>query len=122
VNHWLTNPHATLRPCRRRLLESECLGKRLLRCLLAALTRGGFQQDPPGYWEKCVWPAYLSAHAPLFVDGDVETGAIDPQQGIELFETQEMTMDDMVNRVCERIYAEVQNKSTAAAEPEANGH
>ncbi|KWU46008.1 P-loop containing nucleoside triphosphate hydrolase protein, partial [Rhodotorula sp. JG-1b] len=37
-------------------------------------------QDPPGYWEKCVWPAYLSAHAPLFVDGDVEKGAIDPQQ------------------------------------------
>lgn len=69
-----------------------------------------------------MWPAYLSAHSPLFVDGDVETGAIDPQQRIELFETQEMTMDDMVNRVCERIYAEVQKKAASAAEPQANGH
>ena len=82
-------------------------------------SRSWLSQDPPGYWEKCVWPAYLSAHAPLFVDGDVEKGAIDPQQAIELFETQEMSMDAMVNRVCERIYAEVQNKS--AGRP-ANGH
>ncbi|GAA5986122.1 hypothetical protein JCM10908_006418 [Rhodotorula pacifica] len=81
---------------------------------------GGFWQDPPGYWEKCVWPAYLSAHAPLFLNGDVEAGALDPQQGIELFETRELSMDDMVNRACERIYARVQELAGVAAV--SNGH
>lgn len=33
-------------------------------------------QDPPGYFDKCVWPAYELAHRGLFVGNDVEHGAV----------------------------------------------
>ncbi|BGP57217.1 ribosylnicotinamide kinase [Rhodotorula sphaerocarpa] len=76
---------------------------------------GGFWQDPPEYWEKCVWPAYLKAHRRLFVNGDVEAGKLDPREPVELFETREMTMDDMVNRVCERLYAAAKEGNASRA-------
>ena len=35
---------------------------------------GDFWQDPPGYWEQIVYPAYLDAHRDVFVDGDIDEG------------------------------------------------
>jgi len=32
--------------------------------------------DPPGYFPNIVYPAYVKAHASLFVDGDVEHGEL----------------------------------------------
>ncbi|CEQ42415.1 SPOSA6832_04221, partial [Sporobolomyces salmonicolor] len=76
---------------------------------------GTLWRDPENYWDLCVWPAYLKAHRPLFVDGDVESGAPDPSaiEGVELFEAKELGMDEMVRRACERIYAAVKEGKTS---------
>lgn len=64
--------------------------------------------------DKCVWPAYLKAHRPLFVDGDVECGRIDTSaiEGVELFEAKELSMDEIVDRACARIYEAVKGGQT----------
>lgn len=58
----------------------------LLRCTRKTLearreARGGYAtaegtvwQDPPGYFEHVIWPAYVLAHRALFANGDVEQG------------------------------------------------
>lgn len=35
-------------------------------------TLEGWWEDPPGYFDKVVWPNYVDEHGFLFVDGDVE--------------------------------------------------
>ena len=35
---------------------------------------GSFWEDPPGYWDDIVWPAYLKAHRKMFQNNDVENG------------------------------------------------
>lgn len=62
-------------------------------------------QDPPNYWENIVWPAYVSAHAPLFLNGDVEAGQPDSKkiEGVVLLEASELKMDGMVDRACQLI-------------------
>ena len=35
---------------------------------------GSFWEDPPGYWDDIVWPAYLKAHRKMFQNNDVEHG------------------------------------------------
>lgn len=61
--------------------------------------------------DKCVWPAYLRAHSPLFQKGDVESGSVDPSaiEGVELLEAKELGMEAMVVRACERIYEAVKS-------------
>lgn len=70
-------------------------------------------QDPPGYWDQIVWPAYISAHRPLFVKGDVEHGTFDSTKidGVVLLEAGEM--DDMVEKACQAIYERVRSGKTA---------
>ncbi|KAI9600635.1 hypothetical protein H4Q26_000424 [Puccinia striiformis f. sp. tritici PST-130] len=34
-------------------------------------------QDPPGYWDQIIWPAYLKAHGHMFKEGLVETSDLD---------------------------------------------
>ncbi|BGP50396.1 ribosylnicotinamide kinase [Rhodotorula kratochvilovae] len=72
---------------------------------------GALWRDPPEYWDLCVWPAYLRAHAPLFAGGDVERGEFDPQaiEGVQLLEAKELGMEEMVVRACEAIYEAVES-------------
>jgi len=35
---------------------------------------GSFWEDPPGYWDDIVWPAYLKAHRKMFQNNDIEHG------------------------------------------------
>lgn len=35
------------------------------------VTLDGFWNDPPGYFDRIVWPAYVQYHGYLFQDGDV---------------------------------------------------
>ncbi|KAI5852630.1 nicotinamide riboside kinase-like protein 2 [Morchella snyderi] len=42
------------------------------------VTIEGFWEDPPGYFDKIVWPNYVKAHKHLFIDGDV-SGTLDPE-------------------------------------------
>ncbi|GAA6003932.1 hypothetical protein JCM10207_006473 [Rhodosporidiobolus poonsookiae] len=76
---------------------------------------GSLWQDPPNYWDLCVWPAYLRAHRPFFVDGNVETGAVDPAvvEGVRVFEAKELGMEKMVEQACEALYETVKSGRTA---------
>ncbi|GAA6043959.1 hypothetical protein JCM8097_004889 [Rhodosporidiobolus ruineniae] len=76
---------------------------------------GSLWQDPPNYWDECVWPAYLRAHRPLFLNGDVEHGATDPSaiEGVDVLEAKELGMEQMVVRALERLYETVKSGRTA---------
>ena len=37
-------------------------------------SEGSLWQDPPGYWDDIVWPAYRKAHKDIFIAGDVSEG------------------------------------------------
>lgn len=41
-------------------------------------------EDPPGYFDNIVYPAYVKAHADVFRDGDVEEGGAHPDSGVVL--------------------------------------
>ncbi|EPQ27878.1 uncharacterized protein PFL1_04622 [Pseudozyma flocculosa PF-1] len=43
-----------------------------------ATAEGTVWQDPPGYFESVVWPAYVEAHRNVFVDGQLDSGAPAP--------------------------------------------
>jgi len=38
----------------------------------------GWWEDPPGYFDKIVWPSYVQAHKSLFVNDDI-TGVLKPE-------------------------------------------
>ncbi|GAA6063397.1 hypothetical protein JCM10212_002968 [Sporobolomyces blumeae] len=75
---------------------------------------GSLWKDPPDYWDLCVWPAYLKAHRPFFVEGNVESGPIDPLaiEGVELIEAREVTMDEMVERTLGVIWDDLNEGRT----------
>lgn len=75
-----------------------------------------FWKDPPGIFENVVWPAYVEAHAKHFIAGDVEHGALSPDQEQEqgegagmvlLDDDGALSMDEMVERSCGAIYQAV---------------
>jgi len=91
---------------------------------------GALWRDPPHYWEDIVWPAYVQASAGLFVNGDVEngaaasapqvestaegewqgegeTGGARPVKDLLLVEALKMSMDEMVDRVCEVLVQQI---------------
>lgn len=63
-------------------------------------------QDPPGYWDSIIWPAYVRAHEKMFQRGDVENGA---PNGLvpDLFvlEGGKESMTSLFERTCEEIMA-----------------
>ncbi|TFK22411.1 P-loop containing nucleoside triphosphate hydrolase protein [Coprinopsis marcescibilis] len=59
--------------------------------------------DPPNYWEKIVWPAYINAHKHLFENEDAKSGGLSGKvKDVILFESTEAKMVDMVNTVMEK--------------------
>ncbi|KAK7021927.1 ribosylnicotinamide kinase [Paramarasmius palmivorus] len=65
---------------------------------------GDIWRDPPQYWEKIVWPAYLRAHQHLFEDGDVMDGKLNGRvEELMLFESMATEMKDMVNSVMAKV-------------------
>jgi nicotinamide/nicotinate riboside kinase len=85
-------------------------------------SEGEFWQDPPGYFEQLVYPAYTDAHRAMFAvcilpvtaanfhlrahaklqDADVENGS-PLLPGLKLIEPLQMTMDDIVTSSCEEL-------------------
>ena len=62
---------------------------------------GSLWRDPPHYWEQIVWPAYVAAHEQILENGDVEHGKPNGRvRGLLLIEGLEMSMTEMVDRVC----------------------
>ena len=65
---------------------------------------GDVWHDPPQYWEKVVWPAYVRAHEDMFEGKDVAAGGLSPaMKDVLLFESTESTMADMVNGVMAKV-------------------
>lgn len=62
-----------------------------------------FWKDPPGVFDNIVWPAYVKANAPLFVNSDIESGAHRADAGLLLLEAKELNMSDMFERVCAEL-------------------
>lgn len=50
---------------------------------------GGVWEDPPNYFDNIVYPAYVTAHAGVFQDDDVENGAVNPSSGVMLIDLPE---------------------------------
>ncbi|KAF8322264.1 P-loop containing nucleoside triphosphate hydrolase protein [Clavulina sp. PMI_390] len=103
-----------------RVPEAELIARRNARpgYTTAAQTdpEGLIWKDPPHYWERIVYPAYVKAHSHLFIDGDVEKGEIKPElaaaplsashgaaqnvRGIRMLEAHEMSMAELVDATC----------------------
>ncbi|KDQ26707.1 hypothetical protein PLEOSDRAFT_1044152 [Pleurotus ostreatus PC15] len=65
---------------------------------------GEVWKDPPHYWEKIVWPAYLRAHKGLFEGEDVVAGNLSGQvEDLILFESTKVEMKDMVEAVMKKV-------------------
>ncbi|KAI0695952.1 P-loop containing nucleoside triphosphate hydrolase protein [Cerioporus squamosus] len=62
---------------------------------------GSLWRDPPNYWEQIVWPAYVEAHEGILENGDVEHGQSNGKvAGLLVFDGLELSMSEMVERVC----------------------
>lgn len=71
-------------------------------------------QDPPGYFDDVVWPAYVLAHEQMFSGQDVERGDVvkvdkdsneqgAPISNLILLEADQMSLDELVERSCGEI-------------------
>jgi len=67
-------------------------------------SEGTFWKDPPEYFEKLVYPAYVDAHRSMFTDGDIEHGST-LLSGLVLIEALQLNMDDMVARCSQELVA-----------------
>ncbi|SGZ50027.1 CIC11C00000003616 [Sungouiella intermedia] len=47
-------------------------------------TVAGFWEDPPGYFDKIVWPEFIRSHSHLFEDGNVEGALTTEYQNLGL--------------------------------------
>jgi nicotinamide/nicotinate riboside kinase len=67
-------------------------------------TEGDVWRDPPHYWEKVVWPAYIRAHKHMFEGEDVMSENLSGKvKELMLFESTEEQVKVMVNTVMEQV-------------------
>jgi nicotinamide/nicotinate riboside kinase len=85
---------------------------------LAQIADDSFWKDPPGIFEKVVWPAYVEAHAKHFIAGDVEHSALSPEQEqgegaaiVLLDDDGALSMDEMLERSCGAIFEAVRART-----------
>lgn len=65
---------------------------------------GGLWRDPPNYWERIVWPAYIEAHKHVFENGNWESGASSGNiEDLLIIDEIEAGMTRAVNEVCEKM-------------------
>ncbi|PKI82618.1 Pob3p [Malassezia vespertilionis] len=80
------------------------------------LDNGSVWHDPPFYFDEIVWPAYLEAHAAMFENNDVETGAPltaspadrhdgGPVQHLVVIEGESMAPEAVAHASCEAIWS-----------------
>ncbi len=59
-----------------------------------------------------MWPAYVAAHEPILEDGDIEHGKPNGKvPGLLLFDGLELSMGEMVERVCGVLDSELHGES-----------
>ena len=65
---------------------------------------GSFWQDPPGYWENIVYPAYLKAHADMFIDENVESGeSAGKVPGLVVIDGERCDMAGIFDKACQAV-------------------
>ncbi|TFY82347.1 hypothetical protein EWM64_g1665 [Hericium alpestre] len=60
---------------------------------------GALWRDPPNYFEKLVYPAYVKAHKHLFENDDIDHG-VSNLPGLEVIDALDLPMNDIVDRCC----------------------
>lgn len=66
---------------------------------------GTLWRDPPSYFDRIVYPAYVRAHKRLFVDGDLDHGVPNNfVQNLVLIDGEEVSMDDLFERSAKAIW------------------
>lgn len=82
------------------------------------LDDGTVWSDPPGYFEKIVWPSYVEANARMFENHDVEHGAPclpseddssdgGPIHKMQLIEADHLSARDVCDRACTILYKNI---------------
>lgn len=69
--------------------------------------------DPPQYWEKIVWPAYINAHKHLFENDDIKAPTLSAKAkdlDLILFESMDAKMGHMVATVIDKTLTAVRTK------------
>ncbi|BEJ15182.1 hypothetical protein CspHIS471_0409490 [Cutaneotrichosporon sp. HIS471] len=68
---------------------------------------GTVWEDPPGYFDNIVYPAYVKAHVGVFKGGDVEDGDAHPDSGVVLIHPPhgEEGMTAALGEACEALLA-----------------
>ncbi|THH14807.1 hypothetical protein EW146_g5586 [Bondarzewia mesenterica] len=67
--------------------------------LLQSESENTFWQDPPGYFEDLVWPAYVEAHRKIFENDDLEHG-VPRMDGLILIEPLKLGMGEIIEQCC----------------------
>lgn len=66
--------------------------------------------DPPSYWDRVVYPAYVEAHSCLFDGGDVEHGRVRTNQGITLLECPDGQVDETIEQCCNALIGAMERR------------
>ena len=79
------------------------------------VTLEGFWEDPPGYFDKIVWPNYVDEHAWLFENGDVEGRVDKGKQSEEGMITLgwTSTLEETLEQVIEALEMALEDKAMA---------
>jgi len=77
----------------------------------------GFWADPPGYFDKIVWPNYCQDHKYLFIDGDVEGSikpAVEEQRHIHTPQTLNISAEDTLEWAVDILIHELKSRKQSA--------
>ncbi len=62
-------------------------------------------QDPPGYWDQIVYPAYIRSHKDMFEGEDVEKGEMkeEVKKKIVLLDGMSSDLQELLDRSCQAV-------------------
>jgi len=68
-------------------------------------SEGDLWQDPPGYWDQIVYPAYIRSHKDMFEGEDVEKGEMkeEVKKKIVLLDGMSSDLQELLDRSCQAV-------------------
>ena len=68
-------------------------------------SEGDLWQDPPGYWDQIVYPAYIRSHKEMFEGEDVEKGEMkeEVKKRIILLDGMSYRIQELLDRSCQAV-------------------
>jgi hypothetical protein len=89
------------------------------------MPEGSFWEDPPGYWDDIVWPAYVKAHQDMFQNRDYIQGkpiSIDEERAsLDFQPTRKPTGKEAMSAVPALGEENVGRDATPEAQPRCGG-